>query len=176
MPDRPRLRPALPADAAALAAIYAPAVLHGTATFELDPPDATEMARRLAAISEAGYPYLVAEVSGVVVGYAYLAAYRARPAYRWTVEDSVYVADGMQGRGIGRALLQALVAAGEARGYRQVVAVIGDSRQSASIALHRSAGFNFSGVLHAVGYKAGRWLDTVLMQLPLGPGDTTPPG
>lgn len=170
----PRIRPAAPGDIAAITAIYTPAVLHGTATFELDPPNEAEMLRRLKETTIAGYPYLVAERGGKVVGYAYVSAYRTRPAYRFAVEDSIYVAADQQGQGIGRTLLDALIEACEARGYRQMIAVIGDSRQIGSIALHRSAGFTFCGTLHSVGYKFGRWIDSVNMQRALGDGDSTP--
>lgn len=171
----PALRAATPADIEAIAAIYRPAVLHGTASFELKPPDAAEMLRRFTDITGAGHPYLVAELDGRVAGYAYANAYRARPAYRFTVENSVYIAPEAQGQGIGALLLRALIEAATALGYRQMVAVIGDSRNHASIALHRSAGFAFSGIIHSVGYKHGRWLDSVIMQLPLGEGDRAPP-
>lgn len=169
------VRTATPADIAAITAIYRPAVLHGTASFEIDPPDFAEMARRVAAITEAGFPYLVAERQGVVVGYAYASAFRPRPAYRFTVEDSIYVAPDAKGKGIGRALLDRLIAITTAAGFRQMIAVIGDSAQAPSIQLHRRAGFKFAGTYHAVGFKHGRWLDQVLMQLALGEGDTTLP-
>lgn len=168
------IRPVVSADAGAITSIYTPAVLQGTATFELDPPGVDEMLQRIEAITGAGYPYLVAERHGEVVGYAYASVYRTRPAYRFTVEDSVYVAAPAQGRGVGRSLLDALVEETAARGYRQMVAVIGDSRQWGSIALHRACGFTFAGTLHSVGYKFGRWIDSVLMQRPLGPGDSSP--
>lgn len=168
------VRPARPADIPAIAAIYGPAVLHGTASFELEPPTEAEMLRRFHEISGGGYPYIVAERSGEVVGYAYANAFRTRPAYRFAVEDSIYVAADMQGQGIGRVLLAALIEACEPRGYRQMIAVIGDSRQAGSIALHRSAGFTFCGTLHSVGFKFGRWIDSVYMQRGLGPGDSTP--
>jgi phosphinothricin acetyltransferase len=171
----PSLRPATAADVAAIATIYRPAVLNGTASFELEPPDDAEMLRRLTSIAAAGYPYLVAELDGRVVGYAYANAYRARPAYRFTVEDSVYIAPEAQGRGVGALLLKALIEASAAKGYRLMVAVIGDSRNFASISLHRSLGFTFSGTIHSVGYKHGRWLDSVIMELPLGDGDRTAP-
>jgi L-amino acid N-acyltransferase YncA len=172
---RPTLRSATAADIAAIAAIYRPAVLTGTASFELEPPDELEMLRRFKALTEAGYPYFVAELDGRVVGYAYAGAYRTRPAYRFTVENSVYIAPDAQGNGIGGMLLQALIEASTAKGHRLMVAVIGDSRNTASITLHRKAGFTFCGTIHSVGYKFGRWLDTVIMQLPLGAGDGTPP-
>lgn len=175
MPPAPLVRPATIADVPAITAIYRPAVLTGTATFEIAPPEETEMAARMTAITADGFPYLVAEVDGLVAGYVYLGKYRPRPAYRWSVENSIYVAPAGQRRGVGRALLDALIEKGEAGGYRQMVAVIGDSNNLASIALHRAAGFTFSGTLHSVGYKLGRWLDSVTMQRALGPGDSTPP-
>jgi L-amino acid N-acyltransferase YncA len=169
------IRPVGSADIPAITAIYAHAVQHGTATFEIEAPDAAEMARRQRALADGGHPYLVAEIDGGVVGYAYAGAYRARPAYRFTVENSVYVAHNAHRRGIGRALMDALVAEATARGFRQMIAVIGDSAQEASIALHRAAGFHLIGTLEAVGFKHGRWLDTVLMQRALGEGATKTP-
>ena len=163
-------------DVPALAAIYGHWVEHGLASFELTPPDATEMARRRAAILAAGYPHLVAERSGHVTGYAYASAYRPRPAYRFTVENSVYVAPGLTQGGTGTALLDALVERCTAQGFRLMVAVIGDSANAASIGLHARAGFARAGLLPAVGWKHGRWVDSVLMTRPLGPGATTPPG
>lgn len=170
------IRPAVAADIGAVTTIYGPAVLTGTASFELEPPGEGEMLQRFEAIAGAGFPYLVAERQGAVLGYAYVNVYRTRPAYRFAVEDSIYVAQHAQGQGIGKALLEALIEASKARGYRQMIAVIGDSRQFGSIALHRSCGFTFSGTLHSVGYKFDRWIDSVLMQRPLGPGDTAPCG
>jgi phosphinothricin acetyltransferase len=170
------IRAATPADIPAVTAIYDHAVRHGTASFELEPPDAAEMTRRFAALAGADYPWLVAEVDGAVAGYAYAGPYRPRPAYRWSVEDSVYVAPPMHGRGIGTALLGRLVGAAEQRGFRQMIAVIGDSAQAPSIALHRAAGFRLVGAFENVGFKFGRWLDTVLMQRELGSGATEPPG
>jgi L-amino acid N-acyltransferase YncA len=172
---KPLVRAATAADIAAIAAIYRPAVLTGTASFELEPPDEPEMRRRFTAITEGGYPYFVAEIDGRVVGYAYAGAYRTRPAYRFTVENSVYIAPEAQGKGVGAMLLKALIEAATAKGYRLMVAVIGDSRNQASITLHRSAGFTFCGTIHSVGYKFGRWLDSVIMELPLGEGDSSPP-
>ena len=172
----PTIRPATPADIPAITAIYRPAVLTGAATFEIDPPDEAEMARRFGSITEAGYPYLVAEVDGRIAGYAYVNVYRTRPAYHSTVENSIYIAEDMQRLGVGTALLTKLVAETEQRGFRQIIAVIGDSGNASSIRLHRACGFLFCGVLHSTGYKLGRWLDSVLMQLTVGPGDTTPPG
>jgi len=169
------LRPAASGDIAAITRIYADAVAHGTASFEIEPPDAAEMARRHQALLAGGYPYLVAEVSGAIAGYAYAGAYRARPAYRWCVEDSVYVAPDYHRRGIGRLLLARLVEECEQRGFRQMIAVIGDSTQTPSIALHAAAGFDMIGTLRSVGFKHGHWLDTPLMQRALGSGDTAPP-
>jgi phosphinothricin acetyltransferase len=172
----PRLRPVRPDDAEAIAAIYDRAVLTGNASFEIDPPGAAEMGARIAKVVGSGHPWLVAELDGVVAGYAYAGAYRPRPAYRHTVEDSIYVAEAARGRGLGRWLLGALVAEATALGFRQMVAVIGDSGNSASIGLHAALGFRHVGVLAAVGYKHDRWLDSVLMQISLGAGDRNPPG
>ncbi|HEY0223912.1 MAG TPA: GNAT family N-acetyltransferase [Pseudolabrys sp.] len=173
---KPSIRPANLSDIAAITGIYAPAVEHGTASFELTPPDEAEMARRMDNLTRDGFPYIVAELEGVLAGYAYAASYRVRPAYRLTVENSVYIAPGMQRRGIGRALLTALIEACEARGYRQMIAVIGDSPQQApSIGLHEALGFRHVGILENVGFKHGRWLDSVLMQRALGAGSTTNP-
>ena len=169
------VRPSSESDLDAITAIYAHAVVHGTASFELDPPDRAEMARRRAAILEGGYPYLVAERDGVILGYAYAGAYRTRPAYRSTVEDSIYVAPAAQGQGIGRALLSALIEECEARDFRLMVAVIGDEESHGSIGLHRSLGFEPVGILKGIGYKHGRWLSTVLMQRFLGRGMSEPP-
>ena len=169
------IRAAAAADIAAITRIYAHAVRHGTASFELDPPDEAEMARRQRALFDGGYPFLVAEIDGLVAGYAYAGMYRARPAYRFSVENSVYIAPEMHRRGIGRVLLARLIAECETRGYRLMIAVIGDSAQTASIELHRAAGFELVGVLEGVGYKFERWLDTVLMQRPLGKGRSAPP-
>lgn len=169
------IRPAAAADIAAIARIYAFAVKHGTATFEIDPPGEAEMARRHAVLAERGYPYLVAERGGVIAGYAYAGTYRARPAYRWSVEDSIYIAPEFHRQGIGSALLVGLIAEAGSRGFRQMIAVIGDSAQIPSIAVHAKAGFVHIGTLRAVGFKHGRWLDTVLMQRALGAGDGAPP-
>ena len=167
------LRPCTPDDVAQIAAIYRDAVLHGTASFEIEPPDDGEMAARRAALVEVGYPYIVAVQDGGVVGYAYAGPYRPRPAYSSTVENSVYVRPDRHGHGIGRALLDRLVVEAAARGYRQMVAVIGDSANRASVELHRRAGFALVGTLRDVGWKHGRWLDTVLMQRALGSGSVT---
>jgi L-amino acid N-acyltransferase YncA len=169
------IRPANPADIPAITGIYAHAVRYGTASFELEPPDEPEMMRRYHALIDGGFPYVVAEHAGAVVGYAYAGLYRTRPAYRWTVEDSVYLAPAAQRRGIGRALLERLIAESEVRGFRQMLAVIGDSQQMASIELHRAVGFRMIGAFESVGFKFGRWLDSVLMQRALGQGDGTAP-
>jgi len=173
------VRPSADTDIPAITAIYARAVTHGTASFELNPPSQAEMASRRAALLDGGYPYLVAEGKGEgvgkILGYAYAGAYRTRPAYRSTVEDSVYVAPEAQGRGVGRALLTALIAACEARDFRLMVAVIGDEDSRGSIGLHRSLGFEPVGILKGIGYKHGRWLSTVLMQRSLGRGISESP-
>ncbi|HEV3183917.1 MAG TPA: GNAT family N-acetyltransferase [Xanthobacteraceae bacterium] len=158
------IRAAVAADIPTITRIYAHAVRFGTASFELEPPDEAEMARRQRTLIDDGFPYLVAESDGAVVGYAYAGPYRTRPAYRFSVENSVYVAPEAHGRGIGRALLDRLIAEATARGFRQMIAVIGDSDQAASIALHRAAGFRHVGTIAAVGFKHDRWLDSVLMQ------------
>ena len=171
----PPIRPAKASDMAAIAALYGEEVRLGTGTFELDPPDEAEMRNRFLALTGASYPYLVAAESGRILGFAYAGFFRARPAYRFTVEDSVYVAGDARVRGIGGALLAALIAESEARGFRQMVAVIGDSANVASIALHRRAGFLAAGSLISAGWKLGRWIDAVLMQRALGAGAGTPP-
>ena len=169
------IRDAGPDDIPAIARIYGHHVLHGLASFEeIAPPD-EEMARRHGEIVGKGYPYIVAVEAGAIVGYAYASAYRPRPAYRWTVENSVYLAPDQAGRGIGAALLAALIARCEAKGYRQMVAVIGDSANAASIGLHERLGFHRAGLIASVGFKHGRWVDSVLMQRALGAGDTTNP-
>lgn len=169
------IRPATAADIPAIAAIYDEAVRTGTASFELTPPGPEEMARRQAALLDGGYPYLVLEEEGRVLGYAYAGAFRPRIAYRYTVENSIYVDEAARGRRVGRRLLEALILESEARGFRQMVAVIGDSGNAGSIALHRACGFAPIGILPATGLKFGRWIDTVLMQRALGPGATTLP-
>jgi len=166
----PLIRVATPRDIATITQIYAHAVLHGTASFETEPPDEAEMARRQASLLGGGFPYLVAELDGDVAGYAYAGPYRTRPAYRFTVEDSIYVAPRAHRCGVGRALLERLLFEAEQGGFRQMIAVIGDSAQMPSIALHAAFGFRHIGTLEAVGFKFDRWLDTVLMQKPLGPG------
>nr|WP_244460006.1 GNAT family N-acetyltransferase [Roseomonas fluvialis] len=171
----PTIRPSRDADLPAITAIYAHWVTHGLASFELDPPGQDEMALRRAAVLAAGYPYFVAEHDGRVTGYAYASAYRARPAYRFAVENSVYVAPGSTRDGAGAALLDALVAECTNRGFRLMIAVIGDSANAPSIGLHARAGFARAGLLPAVGWKHGRWVDSVLMTRPLGAGPATPP-
>ncbi|HEX7053777.1 MAG TPA: GNAT family N-acetyltransferase [Burkholderiales bacterium] len=169
------MRPATPDDLPAVQAIYASHVRHGLASFEEEPPPLDEMRRRHAEVTGRGLPWLVADFAGVVAGYGYCAPYRTRSAYRYTVEDSIYVRDDYHGRGVGAALLEALIERCTAAGYRQMVAVIGDSGHAASINLHAACGFLRVGTLRSVGYKLGRWVDSVLMQRPLGPGDGEPP-
>lgn len=169
------LRPAAPDDVGDITAIYAHAVEHGTASFELEAPDQTEMAIRLATLIDGGFPYIVAEAGGRIVGYAYAGPYRQRIGYRHTVEDSVYIHPRAHRHGIGRLLLTEVITQAEARGFRQMVAVIGDSAQTASIALHRSLGFQPVGTFTNIGFKHGRWLDSVLMQRGLGEGASTLP-
>jgi len=169
------LRPATDGDVARITAIYADHVLTGLASFEVTPPDSPEMARRRVDVLARGLPFVVAELAGAVVGYAYAAPYRLRPAYDYTVEDSIYVQREAFGRGVGRRLLARLIADCAAGGYRQMVAVIGDSGNQASIALHEACGFTRVGLLPSVGFKFGRWVDSVLMQRPLGAGDAALP-
>ena len=175
MRHAPFVRPATVADLPAITAIYRHHVLHGLASFEIDPPDAAEMARRFTEIRELGLPYLVAECDGNIAGYAYAAVYRTRPAYRYTVENSVYVENDYAGRGVGSALMPALIDGCAAAGRRQIIAVIGDSANHASIRLHEKFGFQRVGLLPAVGYKFGRWVDSVLMQKDVGDGQRSPP-
>jgi L-amino acid N-acyltransferase YncA len=162
-------------DLPAITAIYDEAVRHGTASFELEPPDLAEMTRRYQALRAGSYPYLVAEHGGAIAGYAYAAAYRARPAYYWCIEDSIYVAPAFQRRGVGRLLLEQLIIESAAAGFRQMIAVIGDSANTGSIEVHRVAGFRMVGTFDHVGFKFGRWLDTVMMQRTLGSGAETAP-
>ncbi len=169
------VRNATIADLEAVQAIYAYHVRHGLASFEEIPPDLAEMERRFRDITDRGLPYLVAELDGAARGYAYAGRYRTRPAYRYTLEDTVYVGPAYQGRGLGSALLAELVARCEGLGYRRMVAVIGDSANHASIRLHERLGFRTCGVIPSVGFKFGRWVDSVLMESPLGPGDTSLP-
>ena len=169
------IRSAVEADLAAVTEIYQHAVLHGTATFELIPPDLAEMTRRFRALVDGGYPYLVATLDGEVAGYAYAGAYRPRPAYRFTVENSIYLRPATHRRGIGLQLLHRLIEECERRGYRQMIAVIGDSDNAGSVGVHRACGFEMIGTHPNVGLKFGRWLDTVMMQRALGEGAATVP-
>jgi L-amino acid N-acyltransferase YncA len=169
------IRPAVVADLPAITDIYEHAVRFGTATFELVPPDLAEMTRRFEALVDGGFPYFVAALEGRAVGFAYAAAYRLRPAYRFTAEDSVYLQPEIHRRGVGRQLLQRLIAECEARGFRQMIAVAGDSANAASIGVHLSCGFQMVGTHPNVGFKFGRWLDIVMMQLALGEGAATVP-
>ncbi|HWL30502.1 MAG TPA: GNAT family N-acetyltransferase [Xanthobacteraceae bacterium] len=169
------IRPVRPADIPAITRIYAHAVRHGTASFELEPPDEAEMTRRMQVLVGGGFPYLVAEIESTPLGYAYAGAYRPRRAYRFSVEDSIYVDPAAHRRGVGRALLTRLIEEAERRGFRQMIAVIGDSNQAPSIELHRALGFRLIGTIENVGFKFDRWLDTVLMQRPLGPATDTSP-
>lgn len=169
------VRPAAERDAEALAAIYGDAVLNGFGTFEEVPPTPADMDGRRRAIQERGLPYLVAEQDGRVLGFAYAGPFRPRAAYRYTLEDSVYVAPDAKGKGVGRTVLSAVIAACEALGVRQLMAVIGDSGNEGSIGLHRSLGFEQTGVARSVGFKHGRWVDTVHMQKALNGGDTRAP-
>lgn len=169
------IRPVAAADLAAVADIYAHYVLHSTVSFEEVPPGVQVMAQRHAAVTDQGLPYLCAQIDGAVVGYAYAGPYGTRAAYRFTVEDSVYVASGFQGRGVGKALLSAVIAHCEAMGLRQMLAVIGDSGNAGSIALHTALGFTPAGMGRSVGWKKGRWIDIVWMQRALNDGAASAP-
>ena len=170
-----RIEPATRGDAAAVAAIYAHHVLHGTASFETKPPSEREMAARLRKVLDAGWPWLVArDPGGEVIGYAYASQFRDRPAYRYACENSVYIRHDRRGEGIGRALLANLIVAAERCGFRQMIAVIGGA-EPPSERLHAACGFAEAGRMRAVGRKAGQWLDTLYMQRALGQGDATPP-
>ncbi|MCD1635068.1 GNAT family N-acetyltransferase [Martelella mediterranea] len=168
------LRPASPADLSAITEIYAECVLNGVASYELEPPSREEMEARMTAITAAGYPYLAATEGDRVIGYAYASAFRTRPAYRWLVENSVYLSPEARGKGVGKSLLSQLVTECETRGFRQMVAVIGGA-SPASIALHTALGFTEAGRLTGTGFKHGKWLDTVFMQRPLGEGNRSDP-
>ncbi|WP_264484401.1 GNAT family N-acetyltransferase [Mesorhizobium sp. PAMC28654] len=170
------IRAASSADLDAITEIYADAVAHGTASYELEPPGRAEMGARFDVLSVGGFPYLAAEKGGAVLGYAYAGPFRPRPAYRFIVEDSVYVAPEAKGQGVGLLLMRHLIEAARAAGFRQIVAVIGDGRpDSASVRLHEKLGFRHSGHLEGSGYKHGRWLDTVFMQLAMNGGASIPP-
>jgi L-amino acid N-acyltransferase YncA len=169
------IRLAEEADLPVITEIYEHAVRYGTATFELTPPDLAEMTRRYRALMDGSFPYFVAVTEGRVVGYAYAGGYRPRPAYRFTVENSIYLQPAIHRRGIGLQLLQRLIVECEARGYRQMIAVIGDSANAGSIGVHTRTGFTLIGTHPNVGFKFGRWLDTVMMQRSLGEGASTVP-
>ncbi len=169
------VRDAADPDMGAIQQIYAQHVRFGTASFEEAVPDTAELIQRRAGVLGQGLPYLVAEAEGRVLGYAYASAYRARSAYRFSIEDSIYVAEGLAGRGIGTRLMSTLIARCEAGPWRQMIAVIGDSDNAASIALHRAFGFRHTGTLRSIGFKFGRWIDSVLMQRDLGAGDSKLP-
>lgn len=175
MSRAPVLRACRKDDLEQVQAIYATEVREGTASFEIDTPDVPEMRARFEAIAARGLPYLVAEIEGHIAGYAYAALYRPRPGYRYTVEDSVYIARWAQRQGLGRALLDAVIQQATDAGMRQMIAIIGDSAHAASIRLHEGAGFRTVGTLTDVGLKFGRWLDTVMMQRPLGEGSASIP-
>ncbi|WCE03948.1 GNAT family N-acetyltransferase [Pseudoxanthomonas sp. JBR18] len=175
MSTPPRIRPVRADDIPAITAIYGAQVSSSVATYEYDPPDAAEMQRRMQALLDQGYPYLVAELDGRVVGYAYASSYRARHAYRFTVENTVYVDADCHGQGVGALLLEALIEACTARGFRQMIAVIGEAANAASVRLHTRAGFRVVGTFQGIGRKHGRWLDTLQMQRALGDGDAGAP-
>ena len=172
---RVEIRPATPDDLAAVQAIYAHHVLKGLASFEEVPPPREEIARRYREVTGQGLPWIIAQYGDRIAGYGYCALYRSRSAYRYSLEDSIYVHHEMHGRGIGSALLDELIGRCEALGYRQLIAVIGDSANAASIRLHAAAGFLRAGTLRSAGFKFDRWVDSVIMQRPLGPGDATKP-
>lgn len=171
----PTIRPSTDADLPAITAIYTHHVLHGTGTFEIDPPSEADMAGRRADVLGRGLPWLVAEQDGLVLGFAYANWFKPRPAYRFSAEDSIYVADSARGMGLGRQLLTELIAQSEAAGVRKLLAVIGDSANAGSIGVHRALGFSEAGVLRSMGWKFGAWRDIVLMEKTLGAGDTTSP-
>jgi len=170
-----QVRPATHEDLPAIREIYDYHVLHGLASFEEVAPPLDELRRRFDDVHSRGLPWLAADFGGVLAGYGYCAPYRSRSAYRYSLEDSIYVRHGSEGRGVGAALLGALIERSEALGYRQLVAVIGDSANAASINLHASFGFLRVATLRSVGFKFGRWVDSIVMQRPLGAGDATPP-
>ena len=170
----PLIRPSHDGDLAAITAIYAHHVLHGTGTFEIDPPSAADMAARRAEVLARGLPWLVAEQDGQVLGFAYANWFKPRPAYRFSAEDSIYVDDSMRGQGVGKQLLQALIAQCEAAGVRKLIAVIGDSANQGSVGVHQAAGFRHVGTMESVGWKFDRWLDVVMMEKTLGAGNSTP--
>ena len=169
------IRPSRDGDVPAITAIYSHHVLHGTGTFEIDPPTQADMAQRRGDVLARGLPYLVAEQQGQVLGFAYCNWFKPRPAYRFSAEDSIYLAQDGQGRGLGRALLAELAAQAQRAGVRRLIAVIGDSANAGSIGVHRSLGFAHVGVLASCGWKFDQWLDVVLMEKALGPGNSSPP-
>ncbi len=171
----PNIRPSTDSDIAAITAIYQHHVLHGTGTFEIDPPSETDMASRRADVLARGLPWLVAEKDGKVLGFAYANWFKPRPAYRFSAEDSIYMAEEARGMGLGKKLLTALAVQAEAAGVRKLLAVIGDSANAGSIGVHRALGFTEVGVMRSVGWKFGAWRDIVLMEKTLGAGDTTSP-
>ena len=171
----PLIRPSHDEDVAAVTAIYAHHVLHGTGTFEIEPPSALDMAHRRADVLSKGLPYLVAEQDGHILGFAYGNWFKPRPAYRYSVEDSIYLAPGLNRKGLGRALLAELLAHCEVAGVRKVMAVIGDSTNAGSIGVHRALGFTLVGVVEDCGWKFGAWRDIVIMQKTLGLGGSEPP-
>jgi L-amino acid N-acyltransferase YncA len=171
----PLIRPSRDEDVVAITAIYAHHVLHGTGTFEIDPPSEADMAARRADVLAKGLPWLVAEDDGKLLGFAYCNWFKPRPAYRFSAEDSIYLAAHAKGRGLGRALLAELAARAERAGVRKLIAVIGDSANTGSVGVHRTNGFTHVGLLQSCGWKFGRWLDVVLMEKALGAGDTTSP-
>ena len=171
----PTIRPSTDSDIPAITAIYRHHVLHGTGTFEIDPPSEADMTGRRADVLARGLPWLVAEQDGEVLGFAYANWFKPRPAFRFSAEDSIYILDSARGQGLGQRLLQELMQACEAAGVRKLIAVIGDSNNQGSIQLHSRCGFNHSGTLSSVGWKFDRWLDIVLMEKPLGAGDSSAP-
>lgn len=174
-PDSPIIRDVADADMPAICAIYAHEVLNGVSSWEEQPPSLCEMIRRRDAVLADGFPYRVAQWRGAIVGYTYASAYRPRPGYRYTLENTIYVAETARGMGIGRSLIEDLIERCEARGYRQMIAVIGDSQNLASIDFHAHMGFTRVGLIHSIGFKFGRWMDSVIMQRTLGSGDKTLP-
>lgn len=171
----PTIRDSLDVDVPQITAIYAHHVLHGTGTFEIDPPSETDMASRRHDVLARGLPYIVAEQDGRILGFAYCNWFKPRPAYRFSAEDSIYVSDDARGQGIGRLLLQALAERAKAAGVRKLLAVIGDSANAGSIGVHKALGFTEVGVMRSVGWKFDAWRDIVLMEKALGAGDTTSP-
>ncbi|MBE7636578.1 GNAT family N-acetyltransferase [Sneathiella sp. P13V-1] len=169
------IRPVQNSDIPAIHRIYEDQVLNGVSSWEDEPPTVQEMTDRQTTITEKGFPYLVAKVDGQVMGYAYASSYRPRPGYRYTVENSIYVDQNARGSGIGRLLMEELIRQCEAAGYRQMVAVIGDSNNHPSINFHKKMGFIHAGTIRSIGFKFGRWMDSVIMQLPLGESDQTLP-